>query len=569
MAAQGSLTSKQRRLIRDIVTDSSQVSSGLNNVILMRICDFGGQEPFLTAHAALMPAGSLSIYLLVFNGARRLTDKAVSWHVTEDRGKMPQKLVRMKTNDDFLKHWSSSVHVAHPSETHAAFIGEEEHVNCPAIFLISTHGKTAAVDVMEENDRHLKTLFREKEIQSHFVNTKSSNPHMFFLVENKENEDPTASEIRQRVGDMTRNFYEKQDVQPARWLKFEDVMSVLKNILGSSIAKMSLIREVAEECFIDTKGENSELERARKHLTHVGSVFYFPEVDVLRDVVFYDSHWLIHLLASFVGSAHSEPAAPNLKSHWQRAIKSGFLSTDLVNNLLQQAKVSKDEYEPAKGVLGYFDIITAKKEGSDDRGYLSPCFLQSDFEGQSEYSKAFSSDCVGCLPPPLVLFVKDIVFFLNSYSFYFRLVTRFLRRRRHVYGLLRRNRMVFPVSSGVDAEFLYQIELNCAILTVFTKNSSLSSEELSTLTQKCITLRESLAEDIEKAKRRGMAGLQCQLYRQVRQPRDEEDLYDTLAETDDYDITEDVWILANGKEQLSYDEKQSMGLWFGARRAPL
>ena len=78
---------------------------------------------------------------------------------------MPQKLVRMKTNDDFLKHWSSSVHVAHPSETPATFIGEEEHVNYPAIFLISTHGKTAAVDVMEENDRHLKT-FREKEIQS-------------------------------------------------------------------------------------------------------------------------------------------------------------------------------------------------------------------------------------------------------------------------------------------------------------------------------------------------------------------------------------------------------------------
>ncbi|XP_065835871.1 uncharacterized protein [Oscarella lobularis] len=561
-ASQSSLTSEQRRLIRDIVADPSRLG-GVDNVILMRICDFGGQEPFLTAHAALMPAGSLSIYLLVFNGALRLTDKAESSHVTEDRGEIPQKLVRMRTNDDFLKHWSSSVHIAHPPKEHGTFIGEEEHVNYPAIFLISTHRMTAAFDVLKENSRHLKTLFREKEIQSHFVNTTS--PHMFFLVENKtsgtENEDPTANKIRMRVDDMTRNFYEKQDVQPARWLKFEDVMSLLKTIIGRSMAKMSLIREVAEECRIETNGEISELERALKHLTHVGSVFYFPEVDVLKDFVFYDSNWLINLLASFVGSAHSEPAAPKLKSHWQRAIKSGFLSTDLVNSLLQLAKVSKDEYDAAKGILDYFDIITETKEGSEDKGYVSPCLLQSDFEGQSEYSKAFSSDRKDRLPPPLVLFVEGIVFFPES--FFFRLVTRFLRRRRRVYdGLLRRNRMVFPVSSGVDAEFLYQSELNCATLTVFTKNSSLSSEELSKMTKECVSLRMSLAKDIEEAKRRGMAGLQCRLYCQVRERRDE-NLYDTLAETDDYDITEDVWILANGTGQLSCDERQGMGLWFG------
>ena len=561
-----SLTSDQLGFIRNIVADPSQVSGlGLDNVILMRICDFGGQEPFLTAHASLMPAGSLSVYLLVFNGALRLTDKAESWHVTEGKGKIPQKLVRMKTNDDFLKHWSSSAHIAHPPEKHATFIGEDEDVKYPAIFLVSTHRKTADVEVIEENNRHLKTLFQEKDIRSHFVNaTSTDNPYMFFLVENKTsgtvNEDRTASEIRTRVDAMTRSFYERQDVQPARWLKFEIVLSLLKSLTDRSIAKMSRIREVAQECCIDTT--NGELERALKHLAHVGSVFYFPDVAVLKDFVFHDADWLINLLASFVGSAHTEPAAPKLIPHWERAIKSGFLSTDLVNNLLQQAKVSKDEYDAAKGILDYFDIITETKEGSEDKRYVSPCFLQGDFEGQSEYSKAFSSNRKDRLPPPLVLFVEDIVFFPES--FFFRLVTRFFRRRRERIfdGLLRRNRIVFSVLPGVNAEFLYQSELNCATLTVFSKNSSMSREQISALTKKCDKLRVSLAEDIEKAKRRGMAGLQCQLYCQVRQPRGEEDLYDTLAETDGYDTKKEVWMLANKTDDLTPDERQSMDLWW-------
>ncbi|XP_065835497.1 uncharacterized protein [Oscarella lobularis] len=562
-APQDSLTSEQRRLIRDVVTDPSRVS-GLDNVILMRICDFGGQEPFLTAHAALMPAGSLSVYLLVFNGARPLTGEAESSHVTEGKRKIPQKLVRMKTNDDFLKHWSSSVHIAHPPEKHPTFIGRTERVKYPAIFLISTHRNTADDYVLKKNDEHLKTLFRRKEILSHFVNT-TSRSHMFFLVENRESKDPTANEIRTRINDMTRNFYNEQNVQPASWLKFEDVMSLLKTITGRSIAKMSLIREVAEECCIDTKGENSELERALKHLTHVGSVFYFPEVDDLRDVVFYDSDWLINLLASFVGSAHSEPEEPDLKSQWQEATDSGFLSTNLVENLLEQAAgVSKDECDPAKKILDFFDILTENKKGPEEKRYLSLCFIQRIFEGQSEYSKAFSSDCKARLPPPLVLFVKDIVFFPES--FFFRLATRFFRQRReHIFdGLLRRNRIVFSVFLGVHAEFLYQSELNCATLTVFSKNSSLSlsREQISALTKKCDKLRVSLAEDIEKATRRGMAGLQCQLYCQVRQPRDEEDLYDTLAETDGYDTKKEVWMLANKTDDLTLDERQSMDLWW-------
>ena len=188
--------------------------------------------------------------------------------------------------------------------------------------------------------------------------------------------------------------------------------------------------------------------------------------------------------------------------------------------------------------------------------------MQSHFERQSEYSKAFSSDCKARLPTPLVLFVKDIVFFPES--FFFRLATRFFRQRReHIFdGELRRNRIVFSVLPGVKAEFLYQSELNCATLTVFSKNSSLSREQISALTKKCDKLRASLAEDIEKAQRRGMAGLQCQLYCQVRQRRDRENLYDTLAETDGYDTKKEVWMLANKTDDLTPDERQTMDLWW-------
>ena len=550
---------------------------------LMTICDFGGQEPFLAAHVALMPPGALSVYMLVFNGAELLTDEAKStYRILEGENINPieQKLCRMETNGDFLKHWASSVHIAHPVEQQdGAFLGEAERVEFPAVFCIATHrfeaeeaaarcakGEASVVDFISENDKRLEELFRKQACQCHFVRP-SSGPSSglgFFLVENKtsgsDEEDPTAKVIRSRVGTMTDAYWEKQKRQPARWLKFEDAMGELEQITGRSLSTLEEVEQVAEKCHIS---DEEELKDALLHLTHVGAVYYFPDVPRLQNVVFHDSNWLFKLLVSFVGSAHSKSnLPPNLVTDWDVAIDSGFLSLELVIYLLSEAQVKERDYASAKSILCHFDVLVEKKEGSEEQGYYAPCFLQDDFTQETKYSQAFIQKASFSFP--LIVYAKDVLFFPEA--LFFRLATRLIREY-HLSSsmLLKRNRLVFPLSPGVNAEFLYQGSRNCISLTVYSVDGgSLTKEQKAGLSSRCRKLREWFIKNVNDAKQRGMAGLQAEFYCQVKKIEDTSALLKSFATMKDFSMKTRMWTLTDGISQLNKEELDCMKLWFGA-----
>ena len=569
------LTKEQLNEIEALVNDSTRLG-GQTDVILMTICDFGGQEPFLTAHAALMPSSPLSMYMLVFNGAKLLADKATSsFRMKGIDGQIvhkPQKLCRMETNDDFLKHWASSVLIAHPPQQPGSFLGKEVE-RLPAIFPIATHRKKAeeaqfnkghaSVDFIKANDDHLKHLFWKNKCQHHFVPPSSSNLDVCFPVENKTSgtDDPVAKEIREKVNKIAKRFWQKQPKQRARWLKFEDAMGELKSITGRHTAGLDEVKEVARLCHIV---DERELREALLHLMNVGAVYYFPEIDRLKHIVFHDFNWLFKLLASFVGSVHSKPKI--LRLHWQEAVDSGFLSLQLVEYLLENAaQVEERDYDAAKGILCHFDVLTEKEEGSSDKGYYSACFIQKDFLGETKFSQAFKCSQKSSLPLPLVIFAKDILFFPEP--LYFRLATRIIQK----YSIasadslpLKRNRLIFFLSPGVNAEFLYQGTRNCVSVTLFPNNERkpLRKEHKSKLSKACHDFREWLIRSVDEAKQRGMAGLQTELYCQVEETKPSGQFSETLAKLEGFSADTDMWSVAKGTRQLDDEELDGMKLWF-------
>ena len=582
------LTEKHLDEIEAIIVDDALFSDG-NKVTLMTILDLGGQEPFLASHVALMPPGALSVYMLVFNGAKLLTDKAKSTYRKlegESIHAIGQKLCRMETNGDFLKHWASSVHIAHPAaeQQGGAYLGEAEGVEYPAIFRVATHrweaeeaaarctkGETSVDDFIRENNDYLRDLFRRQACQCHFV--RPSSGLKFFLVENRtsgtDREDATAKEMRSRVDAMTDDYWKKQAEQPARWLKFEVVMGKLAKIIGRSVSTLEVVKQVAAECYIS---DDRELEEALLHLTHVGAVYYFPDVPRLQKIVFHDSDWLFKLLASFVGSAHSKSDLPvRLEDDWDVAVDSGFLSRKLVNCLLSQAEVKERDYAFAKGILCHFDVLIEKKEGSEDKGYYAPCFLQDDFMQETKYSQAFIQKTSFSFP--LIVYAKDVLFFPEA--LFFRLATRLIRdyRLSSVDVPLKRNRLIFPLSQGVNAEFLYQGSRNCVSLTLFpgVEQKRLTEEQMASLPSRCSQLREWLIKNVNDAKQRGMAGLQAEFYCQVKKIPDGFSPLKSFApmekEEESFSMETTMWTLRTDRSsliQLNKDELDCMKLWFGA-----
>ena len=581
------LTEEQLDEIEAIINDDVRFG-GENKVTLMTICDLGGQEPFLASHVALMPPGALSVYMLVFNGAKLLTDEAKSTYRKLEGGSMNaiiQKLCRMETNGDFLKHWASSVHIAHPAaeQQGGAYLGEAEGVEYPAIFRVATHrweaeeaaarwakGETSVDDFIRENNDYLRDLFRRQACQCHFV--RPSSGLGFFLVENKTSgtrkEDSTANEIRSRVDTMTDEYWAKQAEQPARWLKFEGVMGELVNITGRSVSTLEEVKQIAEKCYIS----DEELKDALLHLTHVGAVYYFPDVPQLDQIVFHDSNWLFKLLASFVGSAHSKSGLPvRLANDWDGAVDSGFLSLKLVNCLLSQAEVKKCDYTSAKNILCHFDVLVEKEKGSEGKGYYAPCFLQDDFTQETKYSQAFIQKASFSFP--LVIYAKDVLFFPEA--LFFRLATRLIRdyRLSSADVPLKRNRLIFPVSPGVNAEFLYQGSGNCVSLTLFpdVEQKQLTKEQMASLPSRCSQLREWLIKNVNEAKQRGMAGLQAEFYCQVKKIEHGSSPLKSFApmekEEERFSIKTIMWTLrSDGRSlrQLTREELDCMKLWFGA-----
>ena len=126
---------------------SSEALASLENfeVSSKLLWDLGGQERYLTSHAALIPTESeytVCMYLLVIDISKPLGDEAEStYRLGGTSADVPLELLNIEYNRDFPRHWFTSIGISHPSDNvSSSYLGENlKGVSYPAVLIAATH----------------------------------------------------------------------------------------------------------------------------------------------------------------------------------------------------------------------------------------------------------------------------------------------------------------------------------------------------------------------------------------------------------------------------------------------
>ena len=174
---------------------SSEALASLENfeVSSKLLWDLGGQERYLTSHAALMPTESeyaVCVYLVVIDINKPLGQEAESYFRpggTLDN--VPLELLSILHNRDFPRHWFTSIGISHPSETSSPYLGEDlNEVKYPAILIVATHideveKKPNCEEFLKSQNDELDKLIRKLSCVNHIVKNRE-NGQWFFRVDN-------------------------------------------------------------------------------------------------------------------------------------------------------------------------------------------------------------------------------------------------------------------------------------------------------------------------------------------------------------------------------------------------
>ncbi|XP_065846219.1 uncharacterized protein [Oscarella lobularis] len=387
------------------------------------IWDLGGQEIYLATHAALMPnskAFGLSMYMIVMDISKSLSDKARSFHRSNDGGVIDQsnELGWIRTNGDFPLFWFGSIAAAHedtPMGGH--WLGKDEEVAPPPVFAIGSHRDVLDNDTerfpdpesvekwLKHQEQYFEELLSHTDFMKHIVVPKKRGVredneefhemvHFFrriFLIDNTVSGSafPCRSviEIRERVDRMTSTYWKGMKKQPLFWIYLEILLFRWSKVMKTVAAKVDEIVKLAQHPTICNISSRDEVLVALKYLANVGAILYYPQVDDLKDYVFLRPMWVIKALSTFVTAAKPGPL---LEPKWNILKEKGIMSNDLMNYRLTQmrdADISdlatsledagreqiEDENRLIMRLLKLLDVITPVAESSLVEFYVLRC----------------------------------------------------------------------------------------------------------------------------------------------------------------------------------------------------
>ena len=139
------LTAEQQKMFAEYLQSSEALASLENFELSSKLLwDLGGQERYLTSHAALMPTESeytVCMYLLVIDISKPLGDEAESsYRLGGTSADVPLELLNIRYNRDFPRHWFTSIGISHPSDMSPPYLGEDlKGVSYPAVLIAATH----------------------------------------------------------------------------------------------------------------------------------------------------------------------------------------------------------------------------------------------------------------------------------------------------------------------------------------------------------------------------------------------------------------------------------------------
>ena len=516
----------QEDMMHDLKDDKALSSLENCEVSQKLLWDLGGQERYLTSHAALMPVPAESkykmrMYLLVIDISKDLNDVAKSFF--RDEGTSvddPLDLLNIVYNRDFPRHWFTSIGICHPSDVPSPYLGEDlGGVRYPAILIAATH--MDKVEKMSNPENFLKRqnakldkLIHDLKCQGHIVKN-SENGQWFFRVDNTKSGkiDERCEGVKAIISKLdgsSEHYWSKQNKahpMPLAWIRFE--LSLVSEKTKKVISVETAVKS-SHQFGIKPDKEEEEAKSALKFLHGLGVIFYFWYVPELAGNVIVDPQWLIEAVATFVTA--KEPKDAKNKDPWNKLGETGEISRDDALNLLKENKRVEPEYcDLVLHVLQMLDIMCRLPEDDlpeNSSTFFIPCMVTKMLKEQSVWDEYDPSQA---FPPPIVIFPAEVP--IIPEALFFRIVTKFARKYPGLASKLTRNRSIFRIGNNLKLELLYHDKGTCLIVSM-TGEGKLE-KALSSVPKSATEIREFVAESVEGAKKRGMSGLKLAYYWQV------------------------------------------------------
>ena len=493
------LTSSQLQLINTFLTNRPSKEDLRERILGVRdIWDLGGQEVYLATHSALMPdskAFCMSIYMIVMDISKSLSDKAESFHRSSDGEvvDLTNELGWIRTNGDFPLYWFGSITTAHEETPRGDnWLGKDEEVAPPPVFVIGTHrdvldsnkekfpNSDSVKEWLMDQGKLLEELLSDSDFKKHIVIPRPKKDEDFhemahfikriFLIDNSVSGSGSpckcVEEIRERVDRMT-TYWQKAKKQPLFWVYLEILLFRWSEVMKTVVAKVDEIAMLAQHPTICNISSRDEVLVALKYLASVGVILYYPEVEDLKNVVFTKPTWVIKMLSAFVTAVKPGPL---MEPQSDSLTKKGVMTNDLMMYRLQQirkADCSDSATDPKDAdserveaenrlivrLLELFDVITPV-EGQ--RNYYVPSMLKAPFLHNFTYLERLTSsgDESRRFDLPALIVIPKKAKFVPECLF-FRLITRFLK----VYPMkprLSRHQCIFLVQDKSPLEGTYR-----------------------------------------------------------------------------------------------------------------
>ena len=462
------LTANQQQLVTTFLANKPSEEELKRSKGVRDIWDLGGQEVYLATHSALMPDSGgfgLSVYMVVIDISKALSDKAESFHRSSDGEVIDQQndLGWIRTNGDFPLYWFSSITSAHEEMTMGEhWLGKDEEVAPPPVFVIASHRDVLDSDKetfpdsvsvekwLKKQGKLFEQLISDSDFLKHIVVPNRHGDrkdfkemsHFFkriFLIDNTVSGSgcpcKSVKEIRERVDRMTTTYWNKRKEQPLFWVYLEILLFRWSKVMKTVLAKVDEIAKLAQHPKICNISSREEVLVALKYLANVGAILYYPEIDGLKDVVFTEPKWVIKALSAFVTAA--EPG-PMMMPKWNTLKEKGIMSNDLMNYRLKQMRDKcsdltgidpdsiEEENKPILRLLKLLDVITPVSESPQSDFYV-PSMLKTSLLYPSTCWKRLTLSDSPCdsIPAPLIVVPTKLKFVPEC--IFFRLITRFLR----------------------------------------------------------------------------------------------------------------------------------------------
>ena len=512
------LTDEKQKMIATYLQSSEALANF--EVSSKLLWDLGGQERYLTSHAALMPIESeykVCVYLLVFDISKPLGDRAQSaFRPGGNLKDVPLELECIEYNRDFLRHWFTSISISHgPSQTHSSYLGKDLGVKYPAVLIAATHIDEASKmpnykDFLESQNNELSELISDLKCEDHIVRN-LENGWWFFSIDNTKSGQTDSAErckgvekITSILDNSSRKYWSEKNEEvpmPVAWVRFE------LSLVSWTEGKIISVSEAVIISFLCGIKSDKEAQLALRFLNSVGVIFYFWDVPKLAKVVIVDPKWLISTVAAFVTA--KEPREGMYQREWRQLCKTGECSEDIVQAKLAEAEVDLKDYDQVLEVLRTLDILCDLPKASPS-DFLIPCMLsqrqQNDFCIWENHRPSADDES---FPPPIIIYPYKVQ--KIPQAFFFRIVTKCARTFPECD--LDRSRCHFKIGNRLVLELLFYDKGTCIIVSISWDGDK--NEAMSSVSKRAPEIRELIENSITDAKKRGMTGLTLEYYYQV------------------------------------------------------